>query len=169
MPLLLALAALAPLAAGADAGASAPDLAVIEQAVAGFAGAGIGDLGGARAPLDRRLRLQACGAPLALAWRSPRRDTVIVRCPEAGGWTLYVPINVAPRAMPDAAAINRGDSVSIAVSGDGFAVAEAGEALESGALGAWIKVRPETGARPGTGDALRAQVVRPGVVTLILP
>lgn len=133
------------------------DLAAIDLAVAGFAG-------GAATPVDRRLRLDACPLPLALSWRTPRRDTVIVECPAAGGWRLFVPVGTGSAHAPEEPAINRGDAVTIAVSGAGFSVSQPGEAIESGAVGSWIRVR--SAAR---GQAMRAQVVRPGMVAVPLP
>ena len=91
----------------------------------------------------------------------PRRDTVVVECPDAGGWRLFVP--VAALASASSPAISRGDAVTVAVSGRGFAVAQPGEALESGGIGGWIRVKTTT------GQPMRAQVVRPGMVSVPLP
>ena len=149
----------APVALAAFAAASAfADLAAIDHAVATFAGSGA-------TPVDRRLRLKPCDTPLALSWRTEGRESVLVQCGDAGGWRLFVPVSASGSA--GAVVINRGDAVTIAVSGEGFTVAQPGEAMEAGALGAWIRVRTAA-ARPGD-EAMRAQVVRPGVVTLPLP
>ena len=153
------LAPLALLAAPVHAGALA-DLAAIDTAVAAFAGA-------PAQPVDRRLRLAACAAPLALAWHGPQRDRVRVECPVAGGWRLFVPLaaGAGMAAEPAAPVVTRGDAISITVSGGGFAVSQPGEALESGAVGAWIRVRTlNPKAQP-----LRARVIRPGVVGMDLP
>ena len=116
-------------------------------------------------PLDRRLRLRACAGQPALAWHGTGRRTVLVQCPDPGGWRLYVPILGAGVDKVAAPAIARGDAISIAVSGEGFAVAQPGEALESGPVGAWIKVRAlGQGAQP-----LRARVLRPGLAGIDLP
>lgn len=151
------------------AGSSATiDLAVIDSAVAGFTGAAIGVPGGAMTAVDRRLRLKPCAAPLALSWRGARRDSVLVQCPDAGGWKLFVPVRARPAAVPAEAeppAVTRGDSVSIVVQGAGFSISRPGEALESGSAGVWIRVRPDT-ANPRGGDTFRARVIRPGVVFL---
>jgi flagella basal body P-ring formation protein FlgA len=136
--------------------AAAPfvDLGAVDRAVNEFAG-------GAATPLDRRLRLAPCISPLALSWRTPRRETVVVECPDTGGWRLFVPV-AASGAVAAAPAINRGDAVTVAVSGVRFSVSQPGEALESGAVGAWVRVKT-TG-----GQAMRAQVVRPGLVSVPL-
>lgn len=150
------------------ASATLADLAVIDRQVEDFTGAAIGGEGGAIQPIDRRLRLNACAAPLVLGWRSARRETVQVRCPDAGGWRLYVPVRAAPRPEAALPVVNRGDAVTIAVSGPGFTVSRAGEALEAGKQGGWIRVRALSATAP-RGQVMRARVVRPGLVTVALP
>ena len=157
-----AVLALSP--ATARAGAVA-DLAAIDSAVERFTGAPIGVPGGAAAPVDRRLRLNPCAANLSLGWYGARRDAVEISCPVAGGWRLFVPVAGSGSGAEAAPAVLRGDAVTISVSGDGFAVSQPGEALESGAPGAWIKVR---GLGQGA-QVLRGKVLRPGLVGIDLP
>lgn len=137
------------------------DLAAIDAAVAQFAGAAIGQAGGATLPVDRRLRLAACRQPLALGWNGARRDAVVVSCPDAGSWRIFVPLLVTAPAVAAAPAVARGEAVTIEASGEGFSVSQPGEALEAGAVGAWIRVRPA-----GKSEPLRARVIRPGLVSL---
>jgi len=145
------------------------DLDAIDRQVAQFTGAVIGQPGGAGAPVDRRLRLQPCKSPLALGWHGSRRDTVVVQCPDAGAWKLFVPVAAGAQNLAAAPAINRGDAVTIAVNGDGFSVSQPGEAMEEGAVGSWIKVRSvSVSRRYGTADTMRAQIVRPGLVAIPL-
>lgn len=161
----LAAAALALLGTAAPAlAAGFADPAAIDRAVVEFTGAQIGTPGGARTPVDRRLRLAACGSGLMLEWYGRARDTVLVRCPEQGGWRLFVPLAAggAQQSGPDA--VSRGDMVTITVRGSGFSLSRQGEALEAGAIGEWIRVKPAN-----KGEPLRAQVVRPGVVGMELP
>jgi flagella basal body P-ring formation protein FlgA len=161
------------LAAPAFAQTSHADLSAIDRAVAQFTGAAQGQPGGAVLPLDRRLRLAPCPAPLALGWYGGKQDTVEVACPVAGGWKLYVPLVGSGKAAPGVAsalaassyAVTRGDAVTITVRGEGFAVSQPGQALESGALGAWIKVRGVA----QSAQVLRARVLRPGLVGMELP
>lgn len=153
-------------AAPALAQTAMADLAEIDRAVARFTGMPTGAPGGAAMPVDRRLRLAPCRAPLALGWYGTRRDTVEVSCPVAGGWRLYVPlIATAQSAAAAAPLVARGDAVTITVSGEGFAVSQPGEALEAGGEGEWIKVR---GVNP-KAPVLRARVLRPGMVGIDLP
>lgn len=152
----LPLAVFAIIAAPAAAATSNfASLDAIDAQVSAFAG-------GTAVPVDRRLRLAACSAPLALSWQGARRDTVFVHCPDPGGWRLYVPVvGGAPAAETEAPAVLRGEAVTVTVRGDGFTVSQPGEALEPGAVGAWIRVRP--GERK---DAVRAKIVRPGLVEI---
>jgi len=141
------------------------DLAAVDRAVAQFTGTPQGTPGGAAQPVDRRLRLAPCSLPLTLSWYGSRRDTVEVACPMAGGWKLYVPLMGAASAGAVVPLVAKGDAVTIVVSGEGFAVSQAGEALESGAEGAWVKVR----GQGEKGPVLRARVLRPGAVGIDLP
>lgn len=131
------------------------DPSAIDAEVSRFAGPGA-------QPVDRRLKLAACANPLSLEWYAGRRDTVLVRCPDAGGWRLFVAIAGTPTAA--APAVLKGEAVTVAVKGPGFTVSQSGEAMEPGAVGAWIRIRTAAG---GT-QPLRAQVVRPGLVSVDL-
>lgn len=141
------------------------DPAAIESEVARFAGAGTGQPGGAALPIDRRLRLARCAAPLALSWRGARQDMVLVQCP--GGWRLFVALSGGAQATVASPVIAKGDAVTIVVRGDGYSVSQGGEALEGGAPGAWIRVRAGEKGPGDRNEALRARVVRPGLVEMI--
>ena len=148
--------------------ATATDPAAVDRKVAAFTGAAIGTEGGARHPVDRRLKLAQCHQELALAWYGTRRDSVLVRCPDPDGWRIFVPV-LAPRheaAAPAAPIVARGEAVAILVLGHGFSLSRQGEALDQGAAGEWIRVRPADKKR---ADPVRAQVLRPGVVGMRLP
>ena len=160
------------------AAAGFADLDAIDREVAAFTGVPAGMPGGAAMPVDRRMRLRPCAAPLAVGWNGLRRDSIVVQCPEAGGWRIFVQVvgQVGGAGFAAAAAtpaVNRGDGVTIAVQGEGFSVSQPGEALEGGAVGAWIRVRTvSSSATVGMGapkDTLRAQIVRPGLVAIPLP
>ncbi len=156
---LLAAAALAaPPSAFADP-------AAIDREIALFSGAEPGQSGGATGPVDRRLHLQPCAAPLALSWYGQRRDAVRVQCPDPGSWHLFVPVGTGNGAVGAAPVILRGETVTIEIAGDGFSVSQPGEAMEAGAAGAWIRVR----SAAGRAEPMRAQVIRPGLVSVPLP
>ncbi|PNU02665.1 flagella basal body P-ring formation protein FlgA [Novosphingobium guangzhouense] len=151
------------------------DLDAIDRQVAAFTGAAVGQAGGAVTPVDRRLRLQPCRSGMALSWRTPAQDSVVVQCGDAGGWRIFVPVRstgasagAAGAGAGGPVAVTRGDAVSIAVSGEGFTVSQPGEAMESGPVGGWIKVRPVSGTI-ARGDVMRARIERPGLVSVPLP
>lgn len=142
------------------------DLVAIDREVAAFLGAGIGEAGGATLPVDRRLRLAACRSQLSLGWQGTRQDTVLVQCPDVGGWRLFVAVGGTNRqgaaaSAPAAPAVARGDALTIALAGEGFSVSQAGEAMESGPVGGWIRVRTSARATP-----IRARIERPGLVVV---
>lgn len=155
----------------------------IDAAVAAFTGAQAGDVGGAIRPVDRRLRLAPCRQALAVDWHGPagappasafpasaspvgalRRDTLVVRCPDVGGWRIFVPVRGEAGSAPTAPAVLRGEAPTVTVAGAGFAVSQAGEALDAGPVGAWIRVRVS-----GKSEPLRAKVIRPGLVSVEVP
>jgi flagella basal body P-ring formation protein FlgA len=55
--------------------------------------------------------------------------------------------------------------VTVSVTGDGFAVSQPGIAMDAGPVGAWVRVRMVQGGAP-KGDAMRAQVIRPGLLAI---
>lgn len=137
----------------------------IDRDVAQFTGAPTGSAGGARLPVDRRLKLSRCPMPLALEWYGSTGQTVLVRCPIAGGWRLFVPIAGLPAGATPEPVVTRGEVVAIVIQGRGFTVTHQGEALEAGAVDEWIRVRPAGAKR----DTVRARVLQPGKVALGLP
>lgn len=155
----------AALGAGPALAAPYADLAALDREVARFAGVPQGAPGGAALPVDRRLRLSSCAGQPALSWYGTRRETVLMECPVPGGWKVYVPLLRAASAAATTPIVARGEAVTMMVSGAGFAVSQLGEAMEQGALGAWIRVRPAG----GKGEPQRAKVLRSGVVGIALP
>ena len=154
------------------------DLSIIDRAVADFTGAAQGQPGGAKLPVDRRLRLDPCDGPLDLSWFGRDQRSVQVVCPQRG-WKIYVAVDGASsapvygngygngqaRSASGQTLVNRGEGETILARGSGFTLTRQGEALESGAQGDWIKIRP-VGDKKAT---LRAQVLRPGQVGMELP
>lgn len=155
LPLLLAAAAAPALAA-----APFQNTALIDRGVTQFTGRAIGEEGGARAPVDARLRLAAC-AMVSMAWRAETHDAVVVTC-TGPDWRLFVPVRLAaapPRAAaplvapPQTAAerpaivIKRGDPVTVAAQSAGFSITREGLAASDASVGARFLVRIDP-ARP---------------------
>lgn len=167
---LLGLIAVTTITAGTSA-TSPMNLATIDEAVAEFTGADVGEPGGAKLPVDRRLRLVACQSELDLQWFGRDRRSVQVSCP-APMWRIFVGIDGVSGAATGGAdvaqgekMIRRGETVSILARGKGFTLTRHGSAVEDGAQGQWIKVRA-SGERVET---LRAVVLGPGKVGIDLP
>ena len=107
---LIALAFAAPIGASesvpfaSDSGWLDPT--EIDRAVRSFTGADIGEVGGARARADNRLRLAICAAPLATSWHGTRQAAVKVECARTsqalGGssWQPCPPSKAWPRLEP---------------------------------------------------------------------
>lgn len=157
----LALPMLLPLCDPAARASGLTDPAAIDRAVIDFAGAEIGQPGGARMAADQRLQLPACGAPLSVSWHSPARNAVRVECPGPNTWRIFVAVTAAAAVAPAAPSIKRGDALTIMVRGRGFSVQQQGEAMESGAVGEWIFVRTARKSEP-----LRARIERPGLAII---
>ena len=142
---------------------------LIDKAVAGFTGRGVGEDGGARTPVDARLKLATCPM-VTMNWRSPAHDSVVVACPDPE-WRIFVPIRIAAPAIvapsplaptPPAAAkpvivIMRGDPVSVAAGSDGFAVTRDGIAVNDAAAGQRLLIKVQDGKPP-----IQAIAVEPG-------
>lgn len=159
----LLLAGLAGVAAPA---AAATDLAALDRAAARFAGAPLGHDGGPVAPIDSRLKLKDCASGPDLAWRSDRRDAIVISCPDAGGWRLFVPVKAA--AQPVSAipvkldpVIRRGDPVTVTAEKNGFSVSSDGVAMGDAAPGARIAVKVD-----GAKNPVLAVAVAPGQASL---
>ena len=163
----LSLAAL--MAASPAIAQSFQSTTMIDKAVAGFTGRGIGEDGGARTPVDARLKLTACSM-VTMNWRTPVHDSVVVACPDPE-WRIFVPIRIAAPAIvpasplaPTPAApvkaevvIKRGDPVSVAAGSDGFAVTRDGIAVNDAAAGQRLLIKVQDGKPP-----IQAIAVEPG-------
>ena len=92
----------------------------------------------------------------------------MVQCPDAGGWHLFVPVRNPVSRASGVAAVARGEEVTVAITGDGFTVSQSGEALEGGVVGDWIRVSPVKDSKTAN-EPIRARIVRPGLVAVLLP
>lgn len=174
----LALGLAAPLlASSASVQAQAQaiqDLSEIDVLVAATMGAGIGEPGGARAPVDRRLKLKAC--PVALEVTGPDLGAAAVRCP-ALGWRIRVPLDlaaereqaVAPRpgqaralAGQGAEAVKRGEPILLTVDRPMFSLSRVMIADKDGRVGEVIPVRDDPRGKP-----IFVRIVEPGRATIL--
>lgn len=138
----------------------------LDRLVEQFAGAPIGMEGGARAPVDKRLRLAACDAP-QLSWRSAAEDAVVIRCQGPQQWRVFVAVNTLPKAAPTAiaavrpaapvkaeAVIKRGDPVLIEAGSAGFSITREGVAMAYAPAGGRVLVKVDDKRAPVAAIAL---------------
>lgn len=137
------------------------DPAQIDRAVIAFTGAPIGETGGARVPADRRLRLAACAAPLAVSWHGQNRSTVQVACAGPESWRIFIATRPASQSAAAAPIVSRGDPITVIVRGRGFSVQQTGTAMDAGGIGDWIAIRTSR-----DNDPIRARVERPGLAII---
>lgn len=145
------------------------DIDDLEQRVIAALGAHIGEPGGPARPVDRRLRLASCPAPLAV--EEPALGAVTVRCAPLG-WRIRVPLARGdqaaaasptgteaprprtPRTPRREAVVRRGDPVALVVTTGRFTVSRQAVAEQDGAPGDRIRVRTEPRAAPIIGQVL---------------
>lgn len=146
----------------------------IDSLVAMTVGANLGEPGGPRAPVDRRLRLAAC--PTTPSVEGPVFGAAMVKC-EALGWRIRVPLvagaaaaasGPVPRYAPAAArpvvkeaVVKKGDPVQLTAGNSSFEVSRVMIADEDGAIGETIRVREDKRSTP-----IFAQVVDMGIVRI---
>ncbi len=139
------------------------DTAGLDRAVSAFAGHAIGDEGGARAPVDARLKLAQCPT-VALSWRTPAHDAVVIAC-SGPDWKIYVPMRAraTPVGEPTVVAmavakgppvIKRGDPVVIEAASAGFQISREGIAMGDAAVGARLLVKVGDSRTPVQAIAL---------------
>lgn len=116
--------------------------------------------GNSARPLDKRLRLARCPAPVRID--PVQQGALVVRCPDAG-WQVRVAVNASPAAN-DAAPwlIQRGESVQVAIRGDDFTLSYPATAIEGGRKGDAMRVK-----FPSGGKVLVATVIGHGRVEIL--
>lgn len=158
------LAFLALLLPAAAQAAPFQDTVALDRAVAGFTGQPIGTEGGARTPVDPRLRLASCPT-IAMAWRTAGHDAVVVSC-SGPAWRIFVPVTAPVATGPAVPAraepvIKRGDPVMIEAGSEGFAISRDGVAMGDAAPGQRFLVKVEE-----TKNPVQAVAVASGRATL---
>lgn len=127
-------------------GAASPfeDTAHLDRQVALHLSANIGDAGGARAPIDTKLRLKRC--PGALGFSETNNNAVMVSCPELG-WRIFVPVRrgqARASNQPDHAeeyVVLRNQPLTLVVRRPSFSISYGVIAQKNGRIGDYIPVR----------------------------
>jgi len=123
------------------------NLDALETRLGNALGASVGEVGGAAAPLDRRLKLAAC--PQSVTIEPPVMGAVTLAC-QPLGWRIRVPLkrlsNAASQgfaAAGSAPVIKRGDPVELVAERDGFTVTTQAVAQEDGVAGGRIRLKSD--------------------------
>ncbi|HEX8366477.1 MAG TPA: flagella basal body P-ring formation protein FlgA [Allosphingosinicella sp.] len=163
--LILAAPLAAAFAASPATAQSFQSIDALEEQVTASLGVPIGQPGGPARPIDRRLKLTACPAPVIV--EPIALGAVTVRCQQIG-WRLRVPVvqggetagarPAAPASMMRAARaepiIRRGDPVALVVVSGSFTVSRQAVAEQDGAPGDRIRVRTEPRKPPIIGQVM---------------
>lgn len=171
--MILAPLLLAPLLAAAPMGGASTfqDIAGLDRAVAAFTSRPVGAEGGARTPIDSRLRLAQCPT-VALAWRTEAHDAVVISC-SGPNWRIFVPVirpasasaPATASAAPSPAAvapvkvepvIRRGDPVVIEAGSNGFSISREGIAMGDAPPGGRFMVKVDTAKAPVQAIAIES-------------
>ena len=170
--MMFRLIAPALLIAAPAAAADFQDIAALDRAVAAFAGHGIGQDGGPRTGVDKRLKLAQCPT-VALSWRTNRHDAIVVTC-SGPNWRIFVPVQhaqpvtvaavnapapIAP--VRQAPVIKRGDPVMVAAGSPGFSISREAIAMGDAAPGERFMAKSD-----GDRNAFQAIAVERGRATL---
>lgn len=167
-PAVLSAIALLAVASAPALASDFQDLDALDVAVAASMGAEIGEPGGARAPVDRRLKLKAC--PELPTVSGPVLGAAVVRC-QSVGWSIRVPLLLESSTQGSSAAaapereqrdaVTRGQAVRLTVEGRGYSLSRTMIADRSGRVGDMISVRADRRSKP-----ILARVTGVGEVTV---
>jgi flagellar basal body P-ring formation protein FlgA len=127
----------------------------LDTQIAVASGAAIGQAGGAAAPIDTRLKLARCPAPVSV--ELPYQGAFTLRCAPLG-WRINVPM-VATALHPAVLTVRRGDVVDLIVAGGSFEVSTSAVAVSDAATGQSLRVKI-----PTSGNVVTAVVTSAGNV-----
>lgn len=127
-------------------GAASPfeDTAGLDRQVAVHLNANVGDAGGARAPIDTKLRLKRC--PNAVGFSDTNNNAVMVSCPDLG-WRIFVPVRRGQARVTTQAAraeeyvVLRNQPLTLVVRRPNFSISYGVVAQKNGRVGDYIPVR----------------------------
>ena len=143
---------LLPIVSVLSMGAAAPfeDTSLLDRQVAAYLGAGVGDSGGAHAPIDSRLKLKRC--PNAAEISETNRNALQVSC-RTLGWRIFVPIRLGNNRNNQVSGssaeplVQRNQPVTLVIRRSNFSISYGVIAQESGAMGDYIPVRSDRKAK----------------------
>ncbi|MGB5723140.1 MAG: flagella basal body P-ring formation protein FlgA [Parasphingorhabdus sp.] len=157
---------LLPIVSIMSVGAGAPfeDTTLLDRQVAAHLGAVVGDVGGAHAAVDPKLKLKRC--PNALEISETNRNALQVSCQDLG-WRIFVPIRLGANRSSQGSGgsveplVQRNQPVTLIVRRSNFSISYGVIAQKSGVMGDYIPVRSDR-----KGKELMARISGAGEVEL---
>ncbi len=140
------------------------DTVRLDQKVAVHLNAAIGDVGGARAAIDAKLKLKRC--PGAVQFSNTNKNALLVSCPNLG-WRIFVPVQGGQSRQPDRATrkdefvVFRNQPLTLVVKRPSFSISYNVVAQKNGKIGDFIPVRASRKSK-----MLMARVSESGTVEL---
>lgn len=126
------------------AASSFEDTAHLDRQVGAYLNANIGDAGGARAPIDTKLRLKRC--PTSVQISHTNQNSVIVSCANSG-WRIFVPISGGNLGRTNFSSnkeefvVRRNQPLTLVVKRPSFSISYSVIAQKNGRVGDFIPVR----------------------------
>jgi len=128
------------------AGAPFEDTRSLDRQVASYLGAGVGEIGGAHASIDPKLKLKRCGNPVEIS--ETNRNALQVSC-RTLGWRIFVPLRLGSNRGNESNGgstqplVQRNQPVTLVIRRSNFSISYSVIAQENGALGEYIPVRSD--------------------------
>ncbi|WP_339827490.1 flagella basal body P-ring formation protein FlgA [uncultured Parasphingorhabdus sp.] len=146
------------------AGSPFEDTASLDRQVASYLGANVGDVGGAHANIDSKLKLKRCAKAVEIS--ETNRNALQVSCQDLG-WRIFVPIHLGKNwgsqedNVPDEPLVQRNQPVTLVIRRSNFSISYSVIAQQSGVMGEYIPVRSDRKAKE-----LMARISGPGEVEM---
>lgn len=139
---------LLPMVSILSMGAAAPfeDTTLLDRQVASHLGAGVGDVGGAHAPIDPKLKLKRCAKAVEIS--ETNRNALQVSCQDLG-WRIFVPIRLGGNRSSEGrdgfaeTLVQRNQPVTLVIRRSNFSISYGVIAQKDGAMGDYIPVRSD--------------------------
>ncbi len=139
---------LLPIVSVLSMGATSPfeDTTFLDRQVASHLGAGVGDVGGAHAAIDPKLKLKRCANAVEIS--ETNRNAVLVSCSELG-WRIFVPIRLGGNGNSRGSGasaeplVQRNQPVTLVIRRSNFSISYGVIAQQSGGMGDYIPVRSD--------------------------
>lgn len=122
------------------------DTTFLDRQVAAHLGAGVGDVGGAHAAIDPKLKLKRCANAVEIS--ETNKSALLVSCRDLG-WRIFVPIRLGRNGSSQDSGesaeplVQRNQPVTLIIRRSNFSISYGVIAQKAGAMGDYIPVRSD--------------------------